>query len=64
MSGFISDGSEPHEVLGLNFRDGMELNRTRHMHSIKPKDLSLSLGFQFFEYLGFGFGYFANLLQI
>jgi hypothetical protein len=32
----------------------------------KPKDLSLGLGFQFFEYLGFGFGFrcFANLLQI
>jgi len=30
----------------------------------KPKVLSLGLGFQFFEYLGFGFGYFANLLQI
>ncbi len=38
----------------------------RHMHPIKPKGLSLGLGFHFFEYLGFGFGlrYFANLLQI
>jgi len=26
----------------------------------KPKGLSLGLGFQFFEHLGFGFGYFAN----
>jgi len=36
------------------------------MHSIKPKGLSLGLGFQFFEYLGFvfRFGHFANLLQI
>jgi len=36
----------------------------RHMHPIKPEDLSLDLGFQFFEYQGFGFGYFANLLQV
>ena len=34
------------------------------MHPKKPKGLSLDLGFQFFEYLGFGFGfgYFSNLL--
>jgi len=32
----------------------------------KPKGLSLGLGFQFFEYLSFkfGFDYIANLLQI
>jgi len=32
----------------------------------KSKGFSLGLGFQFFEYLGFGFGfkYFANLSQI
>jgi hypothetical protein len=32
------------------------------MRPIKPKGLSLGLGFQFFEYLGlgWGFGYFAN----
>jgi hypothetical protein len=42
------------------------LNMSRQMHPIKPKGLSLGLAFQFFEYLGFGFGfrYFANLLQI
>ena len=36
------------------------------MHPKKPKGLSLGLGFQFFEYLGVGFGliYLANLLQI
>ena len=36
------------------------------MHLEKPKGLSMDLGFQFFEYLGFKFGfeYFANLLQI
>jgi hypothetical protein len=36
------------------------------MHPQKPISLSQGLGFQFFEYLGFGFGlkYFANLLQI
>ncbi len=32
------------------------------MHTIKPKGLSLGLGFQFFEFLGFGFGYFINEL--
>jgi len=30
----------------------------------KPKGLGLDLFFQVFGYLGFGFGYFANLLQI
>ena len=35
-----------------------------HMHPKKPKGLRLDSGFQFFQYLGFGFGYFANLLQI
>jgi len=30
----------------------------------KTKGLSLGLGFQFFEYSGFGFEYFANFLQI
>jgi len=36
------------------------------MHPIKPKGLSHGLGFQYFEYQGFGFGlgYFANILQI
>jgi hypothetical protein len=36
------------------------------MHPKITKGLSLGLGFQFFEYLGFEFGfeYFANLLQI
>jgi len=34
------------------------------MHPIKPKSLSLGLVFQFFDYVGFGFGYFANFLQI
>ena len=28
----------------------------RHMHPIKPKGLSLGLGFQFVEYLGWGLG--------
>ncbi len=28
----------------------------RHMHRIKPKGLSLGLGFQFVEYLGWGLG--------
>jgi hypothetical protein len=32
------------------------------VHTIKPKGLCLGLGFQFFEYLGFGFGYFINEL--
>ena len=32
----------------------------KQMHPIKPKGLSLGLGFQFFEYLGFGLG----ILQI
>ena len=38
----------------------------RHVHPNKPKSLSLGVVFQFFEYLGFEFGfeYFANLLQI
>ena len=42
------------------------LHTLRHMHAKKPKGLNLGLGFQFFEYIGFGrgFGYFANLLQI
>ena len=31
---------------------------------ISTQKKGLSLGFQFFEYLGFGFGYFANLWQI
>jgi len=30
----------------------------------KTKGLSLGLDSQFFEYLGFGFEYFANILQI
>ncbi len=36
------------------------------MHPKKLKDLSLSLGFRFFEYLSFElkFEYFANFLQI
>jgi hypothetical protein len=32
------------------------LFNVRHMHQIKPKGLSLGLGFQFFEYLGLGLG--------
>jgi hypothetical protein len=32
------------------------------MNPIKPKGLSLGLGFQFFEYLGFVFG--LGILQI
>ena len=38
----------------------------RLMHPKKPKGLGLDLFFQVFGYLGFGFGfgYFANLLQI
>jgi hypothetical protein len=33
--------------------------KVRHMHPKKPKGLGLGSGFRFF-----GFGYFANLLQI
>ena len=34
------------------------------MHPKKLKGVSLGLGLQFFEYLSFGFGYFANFLRI
>ncbi len=39
---------------------------SRDVHPKKCKDLSLGLGFQFFDNLSFEFGfeYFANLLQI
>jgi len=37
---------------------------TRHGENITIKPKGLGLGFQIFEYLGFGFGYFANLLLI
>ncbi len=35
----------------------------RHMHPIKPKGLTLGLGFQFVEYLGqgLGLGFFKSL---
>ena len=49
---FISDSSRPRK----SHRHRQE--KSRHKVS------SLGLGFQFFEYLAFGFGYFANLLQI
>jgi len=47
--------------LGWRYSDWIQTNVPK-----KLKGLSLGLGFQFFEYLGFWFGfrYFANLLQI
>ena len=38
-------------VFGFGIRGGEILDR--HMHPIKPKGLSLGLGFQFFGCLGF-----------
>ena len=46
------------------FNNKLLCNINRYMHPIKPKSLSLGLVFQFFDYVGFGFGYFANFLQI
>ncbi len=39
----------------FNLHDQFFLIFFRHMYPIKPKGLSLDLGFQFFQYLGFGF---------